>query len=106
MIMRANPINVNSIYENIKVPIRSHITDGQEPITEDELERRRIVAEELETFGISISKFDVEEDGHEDKDILQAIILANQGKQIPEELRKRLLGKKELKQKEGYAKNK
>ncbi len=52
------------------------------------------IAEELENLGISISKFDTE-DGYEDSDELQAILLVSQGKIIPEDLKKRLMDKKQ-----------
>lgn len=73
-----------------------HITYGQESITEEEIKRRMRVAEELENLGISISRFDTE-DEHEDADadVLQAIIYADQGEKIPEDLKKRLMEKTE-----------
>ncbi|MCM1127190.1 MAG: hypothetical protein NC429_12050 [Lachnospiraceae bacterium] len=92
--MEANPININNIYDNVKKPVSPHITYGQEPITEEEITRRMRVAEELEDLGISISRFDTE-DEHEDADVLQAIIYADQGEKIPEDLKKRLMEKTE-----------
>lgn len=92
--MGANFISINNFYDNIKKPVNPHITYGQESITDEEISRRMRVAEELEALGISISRFDTE-DEHEDADVLQAIIYANQGEKIPEDLRKRLMEKTE-----------
>lgn len=77
--------------ENRNRPI-PHVAEEQEPVTEEEMESRMRVAEELEDLGISISKFDAE-DGYEDSDELQAILLVSQGKKIPEDLKKRLMDK-------------
>ncbi len=101
--METKLININAIFDKVEKPLIPHITYGQEPITEVELERRVQIAEELDSLGISISKFDAE-DGHEDEDVLQAIIYANQGKAIPEDLRKRLMEKKNMEQKKRHIK--
>lgn len=92
--MEANLIRINNFYDNVKKPMSPHITYGQESITEEEIKRRMRVAEELEDLGISISRFDTE-DEHEDADVLQAIIYADQGEKIPEDLKKRLMEKTE-----------
>lgn len=100
--MEAKLININNFLDSIEKPLNPHVTYGQEPVTEDEMERRTAIAEELESLGISTSKFDVE-DGHEDEDVLQAIIYANQGKKIPEDIKKRLMEKK-MEQKKRHSK--
>jgi len=95
MTMKANPIAENEFYDKIKIPSRPHTTDELKDVTE-ELESRMRIADELECLGISISKFDAE-DGHEDSDELQAIILVNEGKKVPEDLKKRLIDKQKKK---------
>lgn len=61
-----------------------------------EIEDRYRKAKVLEELGISISRFcEYESDEHEDPDELQAIILVNEGKEIPEELRSRLIQKQQ-----------
>lgn len=50
--------------------LRSHITDDQQSVTEKEMENRIRVADEL-----------------------QAILLVNQGKKIPRDLKERLIDK-------------
>lgn len=92
--MMANPISKNTFCDEMKKPSGPHVTYGQNPVTETELKRRKKVAELLESLGISVSQFDAE-DEHEDQDVLQAIILATKGEEIPEDLRQRLLDKKE-----------
>lgn len=93
--MEVNLMDINRLYDKIKIPSNPHITDIQEPVTEEELQDRMRIAEELEKLGISISKFDTA-DGHEDKDEMQAIILVKQGKNIPEDLKERLMDKKRM----------
>ncbi len=86
MTMKADPIAEKEIYDKIKIPSRPHTTDELKNVTE-ELESRMRIADELECLGIITSKFDAE-DGYEDSDELQAIILVNQGKKIPEDIKK------------------
>lgn len=90
--MKTNLMSVDNIFDGMKVPSKPHTLEEQPPITEVEVENRMRVARELEKLGISTSKFDIA-DEHEDTDVLQAIILVNQGKKVPEDLRKRLLSK-------------
>ncbi|MCM1387530.1 MAG: hypothetical protein NC231_09390 [Bacillus sp. (in: Bacteria)] len=90
--MEINAMNVENIFDGMKIPSKPHILETQLPITEAEVENRMRVARELENLGISTSKFDIA-DEHEDTDVLQAIILINQGKKVPEDLRKRILNK-------------
>ncbi len=92
--MLTNYMSRNIFDDKIKKPLRPHITYGQNPVTDTELKIRKRIAELLESLGISVSQFDIE-DEHEDKDVLQAIIFANKGEEIPEDLRQRLLDKKE-----------
>lgn len=69
--------------------------DMQNVVSPQEMERRMKIEKQLEELGISTSNFDffiINE--HEDEDVLEAIILANQGKDIPEELKIRILSKK------------
>ncbi|MCM1047722.1 MAG: hypothetical protein NC433_04780 [Clostridiales bacterium] len=96
--METKMINIDDIFDKVEKPLTPHITYGQEPVTEVEIGRRMKIAEELERLGISISKFDIK-DEHEDEDALQAIIYANQGKEIPEDLKKRLMEKNKMEQK-------
>lgn len=93
--MAANLMSRSVFDDKIKKPLRPHVTYGQNPVTDIELKRRKSIAELLESLGISVSQFDIE-DEHEDEDVLQAIIFANKGEEIPENLRQRLLKKKEL----------
>lgn len=90
--MEARPLDINIAYNKSKKPSKPHITDGQETVSEEEIKNRMRVTEELESLGISTSKFDIE-DGHEDSDELQAILLVRQGKKVPEDLKKRLKNK-------------
>lgn len=62
--------------------------------SQKEIEDRLRKAKILEDLGISISNFS-EDDEYEDADVLKAIMLVNQGKEIPEELKKRLNQKKQ-----------
>ena len=92
--MGTDIMNLDRMFSEIKVPSKPHIANEQQPVTHEELENRMRIAKELESIGISTSKFD-SENGHEDADVMQAIILVNQGKRVPEDLRKRLLKKTE-----------
>ena len=92
--MAANLMSRSIFDDKVKKPFRPHVTYGQNPVTDTELKRRKRIAEMLESLGISVSQFD-KEDEHEDKDVLQAIIFANKGEEIPEDLRQRLLDRKE-----------
>lgn len=70
--------------------------DLQNIASPQEIERRLKRDKQLEELGISTSNFDffiLNE--HEDEDVLEAIILANQGKEIPKELKKKILDKKQ-----------
>lgn len=90
--METSLFSMNETYDKINIPLRPHITDDQKPVTEKEMENRIRVVKELDKLGISISKFDAE-DEHEDADELQAILLVNQGKKIPKDLKERLMDK-------------
>ena len=70
--------------------------DLQNVASPQDIERRVKRDKQLEELGISVSNFDffiLNE--HEDEDVLEAIILANQGKEIPKELKIKILGKKQ-----------
>lgn len=103
--MEAKLMSISDHYDKVKKPASPHITYGQDTITEEEIERRMRVADELETLGISISRFDAE-DEHEDADVLQAIIYADQGEAIPEDLKRRLIEKRKNGTDEKIYKNK
>ena len=69
--------------------------DLQNVASAQEIERRMKRDKQLEELGISTSNFDFFIfNEHEDEDVLEAIILANQGKEIPDELKIKILGKK------------
>jgi hypothetical protein len=57
--------------------------------SQDEINENFRRARALEELGISTSNFDGD-DGSEDSDILEAMILINQGKDIPDELKEKL----------------
>ena len=82
----------------VKKPSTPHIMDSQVDLTQEEYERRLFVEEQLTSLGISTSVFDANKDGHEDKDILEAIIIANRGEEIPEDLKVRIQRKHLLEQ--------
>ena len=70
--------------------------DLQNIASHQEIERRLKRDKQLEELGISISKFDFSAlNEYEDEDVLEAIILANQGKEIPKELKIKILGKQQ-----------
>lgn len=70
--------------------------DLQNVAPAQEIERRKKRDKQLEELGISISNFDfLIINDHEDEDVLEAIILANQGKEIPDELKIKILSKKQ-----------
>lgn len=80
----------NSIH---KPSVRNDLQNVASP---QEIEKRMKRDKQLEELGISTSNFDffiLNE--HEDEDVLEAIILANQGKEIPKELKKKILDKKQ-----------
>ena len=78
----------------IKKPSTPHILDSQIGLTEQEMERREFIERELGQLGISTSVFDSYGGEKEDRDILEAIILVNEGKTIPEELKNKILEKR------------
>lgn len=69
--------------------------DFVEP-TEQEIRKRRNMYAEAEELGIDLLKFD-DNDGEDriKRDIRKAIIFLGEGKEVPSELRKRLLQRKE-----------
>lgn len=77
----------------VKKPSSPHVMDSQVELTEEEYKRRIYVEEQLSALGISTSIFDANKDGHEDKDVLEAIIIANRGEEIPEDLKIRIKNK-------------
>jgi hypothetical protein len=60
--------------------------------SQDEINENLRRAKVLEELGISTSNFDGD-DGSEDSDILEAMILVNQGKDIPSELKEKIKSK-------------
>ncbi|MCM1156736.1 MAG: hypothetical protein NC314_11685 [Roseburia sp.] len=83
--------NINQIK---KPPIRNNIQDIAAP--REEIEKRVKRDRQLAEVGISTSNFDFFfYDGHEDEDVLEAMILVNEGKEIPQELKDKLLKKKQ-----------
>lgn len=83
---------------NIEKPSAPYITKSQTSLTKQEIERRAFIERELGQLGISTSVFDSSNSGKEDEDILKAIILVNEGKTIPEELKARIISKQKEKQ--------
>ncbi len=59
--------------------------------SQEEIERRQFIQRELASAGISTTRFSHEKD--EDIDVIRAIMLANKGQKIPEDLKKKLLAK-------------
>lgn len=88
---------MNHIINKPSVP---HVMNCQAELTEDELVRRELVEERLSELDISTTFFDG--DGYEDVDILNAILLVNQGNAIPEELKKRIRKKNKKKTKSAH----
>ncbi len=78
----------------IKKPSAPHVLECQIGLTEQEIERREFIERELGQLGISTSVFDSYGGEKEDRDILEAIILVNEGKTIPEELKNKILEKR------------
>ena len=76
-----------------KPPIKGNIQDIAAP--QEEIEKRMRRDKQLEEVGISTSNFDFFFfDGYEDEDVLEALILVNEGKERPQELKEKLLQKK------------
>lgn len=84
---------LNSLFEKIDIPKTSHIMDSQREVSQEELTKRMFIAHQLEELGISTSKFDGD-DEHEDEDEWEVRKLLEEGKEIPTELKKRILDKK------------
>lgn len=78
----------------LKKPSKPHVIPEQVPVTEEEIKERLRIEQELAKLGISISLLDDTMGEHEDLDVLEAIILVNQGKKVPEDLKRRILQKK------------
>ena len=92
--MTSEQIGLQSMTNLIRKP--SVRNDMQNVVSPQEIERRMKIEKQLEELGISTSNFDffiINE--HEDEDVLEAIILANQGKEIPNELKIKILDKKQ-----------
>ena len=85
----------NMINERIKKPSTPLIVDGQEELTQQEFERRLFVEQQLSSVGISTTVFDGENIDYENPYILEAILLVNQGKEIPEDLKLKIKALKE-----------
>ena len=79
----------------VEKPPVPHIMESQTELTEQELARRRFAEKQLSELGISITSFDTRDDGHENPYILEAIIIASKGEEIPEDLKEKI---KELKE--------
>lgn len=76
--------------ENIKKPSTPLILDGQEELTQEEFEKRLFVEQQLSSVGISTTIFDGENIDYENPYILEAILLVNNGKEIPEDLKQKI----------------
>lgn len=88
--------------ETITKPAISHVNIKSTRASQAEIEDRYKKAKILEELGISTSRFSgYDNEGHEDADELQAIILVNDDKEIPEDLRSRLIQKRQQKIKDG-----
>jgi hypothetical protein len=83
-------------FEKLSMTIKKpkvRIEKGQSVLaSQDEINENFRRAKALEELGISTSNFDGD-DGSEDSDILEAIILVNQGKDIPNELKEKIKSK-------------
>jgi hypothetical protein len=83
-------------FEKLSMTIKKpkvRIEKGQSVLaSQDEINENLRRAKALEELGISTSNFDGD-DGSEDSDILEAIILVNQGKDIPNELKEKIKSK-------------
>ena len=88
-------VNKTFLFDKIDIPKAPHIMDSQKEVSEEEIARRMYIAHQLEELGISTSKFDGD-DEHEDEDGGKVRKLLEEGKEIPEELRQRILEKKKL----------
>ncbi|MDD6291685.1 MAG: hypothetical protein PUA77_07870 [Lachnospiraceae bacterium] len=88
-------VNKTFLFDKIDIPKAPHIMDSQKEVSEEEIARRMYIAHQLEELGISTSKFDGD-DEHEDEDEWKVRKLLEEGKEIPEELRQRILEKKKL----------
>lgn len=76
-----------------KPPVKDNMQDVT--ASKEEIEKRIRQNKQLEEVGISTSNFDFFFfNGHEDEDVLEAMILVNKGQEIPEELKEKLLKKK------------
>lgn len=80
----------NIMNEYVKKPSTPLIVEGQEELTKQDYERRLFVEEQLSSVGISTTVFDGENMDCENPYILEAILLVNQGKVIPEALREQI----------------
>ena len=103
--MKSNSKNIlklskqDLLNNNIKKPSTPHVMKNQTTLTKKEYEQRMYADRQLEELGISTSVFDTNNIGYEDADVLKAIIIANQGNQIPEELKIRIINKRNRKHK-------
>jgi hypothetical protein len=80
------------ISRTIKKPKIRAEKDHSVLASQDEINENLRRAKALEELGISTSNFDGD-DGSEDSDILEAMILINQGKDIPNELKEKIKNK-------------
>lgn len=84
----------HAINQAKKPPVRKNIRDIA--ASQEEIEKRKRRDKQLAEVGISTSVFDFFFfNGHEDEDVLEAMILVNEGKEIPEELKEKLLKKRQ-----------
>lgn len=96
-------VNMISLFQKIDIPKAPHIMDSQKEVSKEELAKRMYITHQLEELGISTSRFD-RDDEHEDEDEWKVRKLLEEGKEIPEELRQRILEKKKVKNQSGSEK--
>ena len=71
----------------IDKPSDPFVMASQVELTEEEYRKQHFVEEQLSLLGISTSVFDTDNGGYENPYILEAVVVANNGEEIPEELK-------------------
>lgn len=91
--MTSKQLTAEHLSKSVKKPI-STSNKRVMKLTEQEIQSRKTKQIRLEALGISASKFDTDNE-YEDCDILEAMILIEEGKEIPKELEEKLKLKQE-----------
>ena len=66
-----------------------------EKTTEKEIAERKKMYQDAEALGIDLMSYDGDQSEEERRDIRKAVILLGAGKEVPEDLRQRLLSRKQ-----------